>query len=177
MSIVSRLLKEALAFMNWYSEKGNAELSNAHHPGQPTTALTELLLQSAEELIWNNGLQTWRLQLSSQYPRELWKHCWFLGIFKSDCSLGYMKPNQLINLCRKMCIQICCSIMRLREEAYCHGLSLGMKHKSITLNHRQKTINKMVSSNLLKEVQGYSFSWNSHGHCSLLSGMNKGWVW
>jgi hypothetical protein len=44
---------------NWPSwtadpKKGHAELSDAHHPGHPTTAFTEILLQSAEELIWNN---------------------------------------------------------------------------------------------------------------------------
>jgi hypothetical protein len=42
---------------SWFadSKRGHAELSDAHHPGQPTTALTQILLQSAKELIWNNG--------------------------------------------------------------------------------------------------------------------------
>ena len=37
-----------------------------------------------------------------------------------------------------MCVQICSPIRRLLVKAFCHELSPGMKHGSITLNHRPK---------------------------------------
>jgi len=54
MYIVSGLLKEALLSTGLHELQiliKATELSDVHHPGRPTTALTQILLQSAEELI------------------------------------------------------------------------------------------------------------------------------
>jgi len=63
-------------------------------------------------------------------------------------ALGYLEmcscwdPQNLTitKLCGKMCVQICCIIMRLIVTALCQGSSLGMKHGSITWNCGQKDI-------------------------------------
>ena len=51
--------------------KGQAELNNARSSGQPTTALTQALLQRAEELTGNSRRITTR-QLGTVSSQEVW---------------------------------------------------------------------------------------------------------
>ena len=46
-------------------------LLNAHRSGQPTKAITLVLLQRADELVRNNQQIKTSLQSSSQYPRDV----------------------------------------------------------------------------------------------------------
>jgi hypothetical protein len=70
-------------------------------------------------------------------------------------ALGYLKmcscwdPQNLTitRLCGKMCVQICCIIMRLMVTALHQGSSLGMKHGSITWNRGQKHSLEWLHSN------------------------------
>jgi hypothetical protein len=76
-------------------------------------------------------------------------------------------------LCRKRCVRISSSVTRLMVEAFCHRLSWGMKHESITWNCRQKTVIGMASLNfsLEEEVDGFPLSWKI---MATIFGMQKG---
>jgi hypothetical protein len=102
------------------SEKGEAELCHARRSGRPTIAVSQTLLQYADDLIRNDRVQPEILQLLSIQEKCEKHYC--LRIFKSVCSLGPAKPNRLSQNCRKRC-----SDLFSRYEA--SGESLGDRHR------------------------------------------------
>ena len=83
------------------SMKGQAELSDARSSDRPTTAVTQALLDHADELIRNDGRITTRQRATElSATRKCEQHYWCVGMFKSVCSLGSMRPNRLPQISR-----------------------------------------------------------------------------
>jgi len=113
-----------------------------HCSGWTTRAVTRAVLQHANELIWNYQFIATRrklaidLSVSNGTVNNIFDA---LGYLKM-CSCWDPQSLTITRLCGKMCVQICCIIMRLMVTVLCQGSSLGMKHGSITWNRRQKVI-------------------------------------
>jgi hypothetical protein len=109
------------------------------HSGQPTTVVTEALLQRAYDLNQNNGQITTKnaateLSISNGSVKNITVS---LG-YSEVCARWVRSLTNYHKLCGKRFVHICSSITRLRVNAFCNRSSLGMKHGAITLNCIQK---------------------------------------
>ena len=147
-------------------EKGQTEYSDKHPSSQQKTPITKVFLRSVDKITWNNQRITTRMPTpeTSVFKWSMkniihgwwyWKvcTCWvpqgLTNYLKQKCAVGKDVYSDLL------------FIRGLMVKAFCHGLLLGMKHESITSNHRQKD----SQWNGTNQLWGYTYCRESNGHC------------